>query len=333
MTDQTTPSIVDLAEQFRKALAARDNKALTQIINAYGDIYSRLQDKINLLTLQMANMETITAASVRKLSSYKSLITEIEKELTKFQGYAGTIMQQSASDAIKLGVTNAKLLTLAGNPALAASWRNLNPSAIENLVSYFGAGSPLMKRLEFLAGENALRVANTIIDNVALGNNPKTIAGLIKNSIGGGLTDALRMCRTSQIYSYREANRASYLANSDIVKGWVWMSTLDDVCCMSCVVMHGTFHNNDEVMDDHYNGHCAMLPVTLGSDNPLGSDTAGQDWFKSLDESKQRELMGSQYYDVYKNGMFELSQLSTQRQDEVYGTMRGVAPLKDLIGE
>ena len=332
MTDQTIPSVVDLAEQFRKALAARDNKALTQIINAYGDIYSRLQDKINLLTLQMANMETITAASVRKLSSYKSLITEIEKELTKFQGYAGTIMQQAASDAIKAGVTNARLLTLAGNPAVAASFKNLNPKAVENLISYFGEGSALMKRLDKLAGTNALNVAQTIIDNVALGKNPKTIAGLIKNSLGGGLTDALRMTRTVQIYSYREANRASYVANADIVKGWVWMSTLDDVCCMSCVVMHGTFHTNDEVMDDHYNGHCAMLPVTLGAENPLGSDTAGMDWFKSLDENKQRELMGDGKFEAYKENKFELSQLSTQRQDEVYGTMRGVTSLKDLIG-
>ncbi|MFA5154105.1 MAG: hypothetical protein WC554_16265, partial [Clostridia bacterium] len=255
MTDQQPISIVDLANQFRKALEQRDNKALSQIIKAYGDIYSRLQDKIKVLTLEMANMETITKASIRKLTSYKSLIIEIEKELTKFQGYAGTIMQQSANDAVKMGVTNARLLTLAGNPAIAASFKNLNPKAIENLVSYFGEGSALMKRLDKLAGTNALNVANTIIDNVALGKNPKTIAGLIKNSLGGGLTDALRMCRTSQIYSYREANRASYLANADIVKGWVWMSTLDDVCCMSCVVMHGTMHTNDEVMDDHYNGH------------------------------------------------------------------------------
>jgi hypothetical protein len=333
MTDQPINNIVELAEQFRKALEQRDNKALSQIIKAYGDIYSRLQDKIKVLTLEMANIEGINAAKVRKLDSYKSLVISIENELTKFQGYASTVMQGAANDAIKFGATNARLLTIAGNPAVAGVFRNLNPKAIENLVSYFSEGSPLMKRLDKLAGENALKVANTIIDNVALGKNPKTIAGLIKNSLGGGLTDALRMCRTSQIYSYREANRASYLANADIVKGWVWMSTLDDVCCMSCVVMHGTMHTNDEVMDDHYNGHCAMLPVTLGSENPLGSDTAGQDWFKSLDENKQRGLMGIGKFEAYKENKFELSQLSTQRQDEVYGTMRTVTPLKDLIGE
>jgi hypothetical protein len=97
--------------------------------------------------------------------------------------------------------------------------------------------------------------------------------------------------------------------------------------------MHGTYHTNDEVMDDHYNGHCQMLPVTLGADNPLGSDAAGQDWFKSLDENKQRDLMGDGKFEAYKENKFELSQLSMQRSDEVYGTMRGVTPLKDLINE
>jgi hypothetical protein len=277
MTDQPVTNIVELAKQFREALAKRDNKALTQIINAYGDIYSRLQDKINLLTLQISAMDPPTAAAIRKLDSYKSLVVSIEQELTKFQGYAGTVMQQSASDAVKLGVTNARTLTLAGNPAVSSVWRNLNPTAIESLVSYFGEGSPLMKRLDTLAGENALKVAQTIIDNVALGNNPKTIAGLIRQSLGGGLTDALRMTRTVQLYSYREANRASYVANGDIVKGWYWMSALDPNSCMSCIAMHGTFHTNDEVLNDHHNGLAEVEGNVILSDDTTALESINYD--------------------------------------------------------
>ncbi|MFA5151991.1 MAG: hypothetical protein WC554_05475 [Clostridia bacterium] len=277
MTDQPVINIVELAKQFREALAKRDNKALTQIINAYGDIYSRLQDKINLLTLQIAAMDPPTAAAIRKLDSYKSLVVSIEQELTKFQGYAGTVMQQSASDAVKLGVTNARTLTLAGNPAVSSVWRNLNPTAIESLVSYFGEGSPLMKRLDTLAGENALKVAQTIIDNVALGNNPKTIAGLIRQSLGGGLTDALRMTRTVQLYSYREANRASYVANGDVVKGWYWMSALDPNSCMSCIAMHGTFHTNDEVLNDHHNGLAEVEGNVILSDDTTALESINYD--------------------------------------------------------
>jgi len=333
MTDQPIVDIVELAKQFRKALEAQDAKALNQIIQAYGGMYQRMQDKIRVLTLEIAGMDAPTAAAVRKLTSYKSLIASINSELTKFQGYASTVMQQAANDAIKLGAANAKLLTLAGNPAVTALWRQLNPTALETLVSYFSEGSALMKRLDLLAGENALRVANTIIDNIALGKNPKTIAGLIQDSLGGGLTDALRMARTVQIYSYREANRASYVANSDIVTGWYWMSALDPSSCMSCIAMHGTFHTNDETLDDHHNGLCTMLPAVIGMDNPLGSDTAGKDWFESLSESEQQKYMGEGKFEAWKEGKFDFSQLSTEKENDVYGMMRGETPLKDLIGE
>ncbi len=331
MTDQQPVNIIELAKQFRKALEARDNKALNQIIQAYGAMYQRLQDKIKVLTLEIANIENLTAANIRKLDSYKSLIVSIEKELTKFQGYAGTVMQQAASDAIKAGVKNARLLTLAGNPTVAASFKNLNPKAVENLISYFGEGSALMKRLDELAGTNSLRVAQTIIDNVALGKNPKTIAGLIKNSLGGGLTDALRMTRTVQIYSYREANRATYLANADLVEGWVWMAELDDLTCEACYIEHGTFHKNDETLNGHYNCRCTPLPVTIGSQNPITE--SGIDKFNNMDESQQRALVGDSKYDLISSGKIQFQDLLTTRESDVYGSMVAIKPLKELIGE
>jgi hypothetical protein len=222
-------------------------------------------------------------------------------------------------------------LTLADNPALSAVWRNLNPRAVETLVSYFSEGSALMKRLDKLAGENALNVANTIIDNVALGKNPKTIAGLIRSSLGGGLTDALRMTRTVQIYSYREANRASYVANSDIVTGWYWMSALDPNSCMSCISLHGSFHTNDETLDDHHNGFCTMIPATKGSPNPFG-ENAGQKWFENLSEAEQRKYMGDGKFEAWKDNKFSFDQLSTTKTNDVFGDMRTETSLKDLIG-
>jgi hypothetical protein len=283
--------------------------------------------------LQIANLETPTKAAVRKLASYQSLVTEINKELTKFQGYAGTVMQQAANDAVTLGTRNAKLLTLADNPALSAVWRNLNPRAVETLVSYFSEGSALMKRLDKLAGENDLNVANTIIDNVALGKNPKTIAGLIRSSLGGGLTDALRMTRTVQIWSYRESSRAAYVANSDIVKKWIWYSALDPNSCASCIAMHGTEHDVSETLNDHHNGLCVAIPMVIGAKNPLGGEDAGKKFFDSLQESQQRKYMGDTKFEAYQANKFEFSQLSTTTNNDVFGDMRTVTPLKELIGE
>ncbi|MFA5154641.1 MAG: hypothetical protein WC554_19000, partial [Clostridia bacterium] len=112
---------------------------------------------------------------------------------------------------------------------------------------------------------------------------------------------------------------------------------LDKIIGINTNSFHGLVYNLQTkdrwyIANNIITHNCAMLPVTIGSDNPLGSDTAGQDWFKSLSEGEQSKLMGSQYYDAYKNGMFDLSQMSTQKPDEVYGEMRGVTPLWQLLG-
>lgn len=330
MSEIQPQDIVTLARQMREAIARNDEKALRQIINAYGAMYQRLQDKIDVLTLQIARMEKPTKVAIKKLEAYKLLVNSVNQELAAFQGYAKTVMQQAASDAVKAGIANAKVLTYAGNPAVIAKWNTLNPAAIETLFGYFSEGSALMKRLEELAPSNAQNVANTILDNVALGKNPQTIARLIQNSLGGGLTDALRMARTVQIYSYREANRASYLANSDVVRGWWWMSALDTESCMACVAMHGTFHTLDETLNDHHNGMCTMLPAVIGAGNPLG--TTGEEWFKALPEDQQQAYMGKGKFDAWQEGKFSFGDLVSTHKDDVYGDMRGETPLKDLIG-
>ena len=333
MSDLMPNDIVSIAKKLQRAAEAMDNRALKQLIDGYGAMYKRLLPRIDALTLKLSSLENPTQYQIRQLAQYKELILEINKELTRFQSYAGVVMQTSSEEAIKTGILNAKTLTYAGYPAVIARWNTLNPNVIETLLGYFSDGSALMKRLDNLAGTNALKVSQTILDSVALGKNPKVIAGLIQNSLGGGLTDALRMCRTVQLYSYREANRLSYKANSDVVRGWYWMSALDANSCMSCIVMHGTFHTNDETLNDHHNGLCTMLPAVIGAPNPLGSDMAGHDWFNGLSLDEQKLYMGAGKFEAWQAGKFDLSQLSSMRSDDVYGDMRIETALKDLIGE
>jgi hypothetical protein len=150
--------------------------------------------------------------------------------------------------------------------------------------------------------------------------------------MGGGLTDALRLTRTTQIWSYREANRASYIANGDIVKGWIWYADLAQAC-PACWAMHGKEFPLDEVLDDHHNGHCAMLPLVIGDKNdiPLGTEQ-----FDNLNEEQQRAILGNAKFDAWNDGKFTLADIVNDNKDtpnDVYGPMRTEKSLKDLIGD
>jgi hypothetical protein len=119
------------------------------------------------------------------------------------------------------------------------------------------------------------------------------------------------------------------VANGDVVSGWYWIAELDADVCMSCVAMHGTLHSNDETLDDHHNGRCAMIPAVVEAPNPI--EQGGQEWFDSLPEDQQRAMMGAGKHDAYSSGKFDFSALSSQGKDDVWGTTRTETPLKELV--
>jgi hypothetical protein len=326
------PDVITLAEQYSAALLKHDTAALNRIINAYGAIYQRLDDKITALTLEIGE-QAPTAGQVARMARFTSLIEQTNNELTDFQGYLKTEVNSQARGAIGMGVNDAARLVGAsatGDAVVLAGFNRLPTRAIEKLLGFLDPSGPLYARINLLAPTTADLVRQKILEGVGLGFNPKKIAAQIQNAFGQGLTDALRMTRTVQLYSYREAKRATYIANSDVVSGWYWFAHLSGNCCMSCVAQHGTFHSNTERLNDHYNGKCTDIPAVAGFDNPITQD--GEAWFSQQDEAQQRSMMGAQYYQAWKGGAFGIGDLSKESPDDVYGQMRSVAPLYDLLG-
>jgi len=319
-------NIIDLAQRFRDALLKQDAESMGRLVSAYQQLYGRLTSKIEALVTKLETQPEWTRAQVTRLAQYGELVKEIERELRGYQEYARVEISTGARKAIDFAIADTSRFMRAAGYAKPAM---LPTAAIETMLGFLQPDGPLFKRLSELAGSNALNVANKILEGIGLGYNPRKVAGLITNDLGRGLTEALRMARTSQLYAYREATRANYIANDDVVKGWIWWAELDGETCMSCVAMHGTIHGLDETLDDHHNGRCAMLPY-LGDNAPSAT---GKDWFERQDEATQKAMMGTTKYEAWKEGKFEFGQLSGTHTDDVYGEMRGETPLKELLGQ
>jgi hypothetical protein len=179
------------------------------------------------------------------------------------------------------------------------------------------------------------------VEGIALGYNPRKVAGIIEQELGQGLDWCLRTARTAQLYAYREGTRAAYLANPEIVTGWEWLATKDERTCMSCIAMDGTIHKADERLNDHHNGRCAMLPLVvdyadLGLNVPRRSaeprQTASQ-WFAEQDEMMQKGMMGEAKWEAWKGGKFKLQDVTGEHTDRVYGPMRVERSLVDILGQ
>lgn len=324
--------VITAANDYRASLLRKDAAALQRLTTAYGRIYNRLEGLIDALTMQIGEDEPTRGQLVR-MERYQQLIAQVTDEITGFQALLGKEMQNAAEFGIKSGERQARELVsmvINGNTALSGRFNVLPTATIETLLGFLAPDSALYTRLQQLAPFTADLVANTITEGVALGYNPRKIARQIQSAFGQGLTSALRFQRTVQIWSYREATRASYVANSDIVEGWYWHAKLA-TACMSCVSNHGKFFPVSEPLNDHHNGRCAAIPAVRGFPNPI--EQTGEQWFNGQSAEFQKQAMGVGKWQAWQDGKFGFDALSTTYDDDVYGQMRSEASLKQILGE
>lgn len=319
------PTPTELARAFKAAIDRQDAAALTRLAKAYSQLYGRMQGKLDSLLLAISQLESPTQGQVMRLSQYKNLISALESELTKYAAYVEVEIRNTADAAVGMAIKQTEQFLRAAGYTMT---RSLPKNAIYSMLGFLQEDSPLWKRIGELAPFNTQKVANALLEAVTFGYNPAKTAKLFENVMGGGLTDAMRMTRTAQLYATREASRAMYVANEDVVEGWIWWSSLDSDTCMACAVEHGTIHSNDESMDSHYNCRCTSIPVVKGYNDEIKT---GADWFSGLPESQQREMMGNKAFEAWQAGAFDLSDMATRRHDDVYGEMLARTPLQDLI--
>jgi hypothetical protein len=323
------------AVKYRYRLDRMSQYDLDRLIAAYKGLAGRLKDKIDLLVLELEKLGPITGGQLARAQRYKQLMDAIASELEKYSVYMDTELKTIAQAALSQATLDASALTRlsATQAGVTASLNKLPNDTIKTLLGFLSDESPLYKRLYQLAPTTVDRISSKLIEGVGLGYNPQKVGNMIVDLLGEGLSSAMRWARTTQMWTYREAGRATMVANADILDGWVWFAILDDAVppCESCLAKHGELFPLDETLDDHYNGRCVAIPHVAGDDNPV--QQTGEDWFSSLDPEKQKEILGAGKLEAYNDGKFEFGQLSRQVPDDVFGSMRVGVPLKDLIGE
>jgi hypothetical protein len=332
MPDPVSP-VLEAAARYRAQLAAKDAQALSRLIDAYRRSYRRMVTGLDALLLSIGD-DAPTRGQLVRMERYRALIGQVAEELRDLQALTKREVEQAAELGIRLGEQHGRELisiTATGGTEIAARFHVLPKGTIEQLLGFLEPDGALYRRLSMLAPSAADAVSEALVGGVTIGKNPAVIARSVQSAFGQGLTDALRFVRTVQLWSYREANRASYVANSDVVMGWVWHAELGPRTCASCFANHGRVYPLSQPLNDHHNGRCAAVPLVKGFENPVTQ--SGEEWFKAQPEAFQRQVLGTGKFDAWQAGRFEFSALSTTHTDAVYGPMRVETPLRELVGE
>lgn len=333
MSDQPANDVITLAEQYRQQLAANDAKAMQRLITAYKKSFDNLQDKLTLLTDEIAS-GNYTPTTVHRLERYKALMAQVMNELRDMQALTKQEIEAASEFGVKTGLDHSRGLIAAqlGNEKLAVAFNKLNPGVVKTLEGFLSPDGALYERLGNLGSVSADRIATDLTNGIVSGYNPEKIASIFRQAWGMALTDAMRMTRTAQLWSYREASRANYINNRDVVTQWVWVAHLDDRTCATCLSMDGTKYELEEPLRGHYNCRCTLAPVVKGFPTPI-EEGRGQAWFEQQTETVQQNTLGKGKYQAWKDGKFTLDDISVLREDKTYGSMWNEKTLKELIGE
>jgi len=185
------------------------------------------------------------------------------------------------------------------------------------------------------------RVRDVVLDAISRGRNPRETAKDLAQWLAeskSALTDAERIARTTQLYAARRGTNAVYVGNG--VNRWMWAANIGNPrTCLACISLHGTIHPSSEVLNDHWLGRCAPLPMTplwsdLGLDGADDNPVSGVTWFNQQTEDEQRRVMGAELYDFWRAGLFEFGEQAVVGVDvhPVFGEMRHRRPNYEIAG-
>ena len=274
--------VLRLLAQFRAALAKQDEAALRQVVDAYRLVYDRLGGRIDALILAAGDVENMTGAKLIRLKQYAALEEQLSSELADFGVVLKSQVTSAAKAALLRGDVDAyRLLNgiYSAHDYIRANFARMPWEAIQTMIGFLQADSPLYKAIYSMSGYYTEQVMQGLVSGIALGDSPRVtaakLADLFTQGLGRGLTDALRITRTAQLYSYREANRANFVLNSDVVSGWIWIADMegDPPPCLSCIAQNGTRHDLDENLDDHDNGRAEVPDNIILTDNVTALET------------------------------------------------------------
>jgi len=348
------PDIFRTADRFRRDLLRRDRAATTEMVRRYGQIWKALKTEIDKLTRQYyaaaAAGEATSPAWVFQLGRLQSLQRQVEAELAAYARWAETSIRVEQWEATQAAQRHAAaMIEAAYGETVAAqiNFQRLPAAALEDLIGFTQSGSPLFDLLAELGASAAEAVKEGLITGLALGKSPRDTARDIRQALGGDLARALRIARTETMRAYRESTRRAYEANANVVEGWIWHCGLDNRTCAACWAMHGTEHPITEILDDHPNGRCAMVPKTkplaeLGKE--LGVDLSGvpetrveiekgSDLFDKLDPAEQLKILGPAKYKAWTEGKFTLAKLVGRSYNKKWGSHRYERSLRAILGD
>lgn len=220
---------------------------------------------------------------------------------------------------------------------VTVDWSRLDSRALDAIVKR--TTQQVESLLRPLPAEQAAVMRQALIRGIAVGDNPRQAAALMLQRVGGafdgGRFRAENIARTEMLDSARAAAKAARLANSDVLRGWMWMATKSARSCPACLAMDGQVFDLDTPgPEGHPSCRCTAAPLTksmrdLGFDvdEPVDIYQAGRDWFDEQPEKVQAAIMGPERLRRLRDGSLSWDDIPLKKSNPGWRDSIGIRPL------
>lgn len=334
--------LYEQAAQFAADLEASQGAAVDQMLAAWTDSYWGTRKDLDaffakVAEAQAAGIPTSPAWAFQE-QRLKNVLDTTKVQIARYAADASLVTEKAQWSAIQASLKHseklAKAAVVQSLPGIDVSMANVNPKNLEHLVGHLANGSVLRNHLELtMPAKAASKVQEALIHGLATGKSQDWMLRKATEALGLSHTRATTILRTESLRAYRAASRANYLANSDVLGGWVWNAHLDARTCLACAIMDGTEHPLDATLDGHPRCRCAMVPRTRSWEDILGADGKGipdsrppirngKEWLESQSAAVQQAMMGPAKFDAWTHGQITLDDMVARTYSPAWGTMR-----------
>lgn len=316
---------LSVLQQLRVDVGRIADRAVADVLGGWlrgWDVLSpHWQQAVAAAVEQAGDRGPVAPWRIARLPEVASAVRRTEVTLSAVVAASTRSAQTAVGEAVAVTESRQpRLLKALG--ADAATIGSLPAGAAEQVAAQ--ASKQVARSMNPLAGDVGVALQRSFLRAVAT-RSPKADASL-KAVFDTGARRAVATTQTATLDSYRDT-AARVDAASNVVTGWLWISTLDLSSCSACWVMHGTLHPTTEPGPlDHPCGRCARLPVV--GEPPAVADA--QKKFRRLPRTQQVKILGANRLRLFLAGDVRWADLATRRTNTGWRDSFVPASLADL---
>jgi len=182
-------------------------------------------------------------------------------------------------------------------------------------------GALLRERWAGRARAMRLKVEGQVRIGIAIGETPQQIVSRVRAIWPAERRHVAVMVRAAVAHAQAQARQATYEENADLIRGVMWVATLDTGTCPVCGALDGTVFSVDEGQRPpaHFGCRCTTVPVlrsaaALGGtraslDGQVPDSTTFAEWIARQSAERQDEVFGPGRAALFRAGRIDLDDM------------------------